>query len=148
MSVCKGLGFLGDAPQISTRGSGRGCVHVPACPRVGTGTLWDVPGRFPENQPPGSHRHWQQLDLAFPRPPPGVANLCPRPRLCSTVRMPCSEARGEATAHAPGPAGHIGQGARAGGWDLWLFFRALPAALSLRCPALCAPHRLGVGGML
>lgn len=57
----------------------------------------------------------------------------------------CSKALGEATSHASGPAGHIGQGARAGVWDFWSFFKALPATLSLRCTALCAPRRLGVG---
>lgn len=58
----------------------------------------------------------------------------------------CSKAHGKATSHAPGLPGHIGQRARAGVWDLWLFFKALPATLSLRCTALCAPHQLGVRG--
>lgn len=59
----------------------------------------------------------------------------------------CHKALGEATSHTPGPAGHIGQRARAGVWDFWLFFKALPATLSLRhTKHSVLRKRLGVGG--
>lgn len=59
----------------------------------------------------------------------------------------CSKALGEATSHASGPAGHIGQRARVGVWDFWLFFKVLPATLSLRCTTLCSMSARG-GGMI
>lgn len=40
------------------------------------GTPGDLLGQFLENQLPGSHRHWQQLDVAFPRSRLEVADLC------------------------------------------------------------------------
>lgn len=58
------------------------------------GTLWDLLGQFLENQLPGSNRHWQQLDLAFPCSLLGVANLCPCPKLCRMAWMPVARPLG------------------------------------------------------
>lgn len=52
------------------------------------GTRWDVLRQLLEKQLPNSSRHWQQLDLAFLCSLPGVANLCPCPKLCRMVWMP------------------------------------------------------------
>lgn len=126
---------------------GTSCVSMCMCVCVSRmGTQWDLPGQFLENHMPSSDRHWQQLDLAFLAYCQMWPTSLPIPQALQNGLDACNKALGEATSHGPGPAGHIGQRARAGVQDLWLFFKALPATLSLRRTTLCAPHRLGVGG--
>lgn len=82
-----------------------------ACPCVWMSTRWDVLGQFLENQLPSSNRHGQQLDLAF---------LCWMWPTSAHVQSSAewSGCPWAATSHAPGPAGHIGQRARAGSGTL------------------------------
>lgn len=135
MTVCErppGFPHGGWTVAVST-------LHVRPC--VWISTRWDVLGQFLENQLPSSNGHGQQLDLAFPcRMWPTSARV-----QSSAEWSGCPWA---ATSHAPGPAGHIGQRARAGVWDFWLFSRALSATLSLRCTGtLCSTSARG-GGMI
>lgn len=142
VSLCKGLGFLGDATQVSTRGVGLGmCPH--ACGSLSVdGHAGGLAGAIPRESA-------ARLSPTLATAGRGLSSLTAGGGRPLPER---SEARGKApgaaTSHAPGPAGHIGQRARAGVWDFWLFFRALPATLSLRGTALCAPRRLGVGVMI
>lgn len=120
------------------------CVHVHVCLCYGGHTMGLAGAIFRESTTPlidiGSS--WTWYFLAHCQMWPAL----PTPEALWKSLDACSKALGEATSNTPGPAGHIGQRARAGVWDFWLFFKALPATLSLRRTTLCAPCRFGVGG--
>lgn len=127
----------------------QGTSPVSLCLRVCVlcmGMLWDLLGQFLENQLPTTNRHWQQLDLAFPCSLPDVANLCPCPELCRMVWMPVARPLGRPLA---APLAQLATLAKEPGLEpgtFWLFFKALPATLSLRhTNTLCSTNDSGWG---
>lgn len=121
------------------------CAHEPVC-LLWMGALWDLLGQFLENQLPNSKTS-AAAGLGISLLTARCDQPLPVPGALRDGLDACSKALGEATSHASGPAGHIGQRARAGVWDFWLFFKVLPATLSLRCTTLCSMSARG-GGMI
>lgn len=151
----KGLHFLREAAQVSRHGCWAAggvpghvtCVRVSACLCVVVGHVWDAAGAIPRDSAAQLQQTLAALDLAFPCSLPDVADLCPWPKLRRMVWIPVARPLGRPLSHALGPAGHIGQRARAGVWDLGFFFEVLPATFSRRCAdTLCSARFGGVAG--
>lgn len=90
------------------------CMHVCV---LCMGILGGLLGQILENQLPNTNT-LAATGLGISLLTANVAIFCPCLELCRMGLDACSKALGKTTSLVPGPAGHIGQRARAGVWSI------------------------------